>query len=115
MPLLARIISSCTGNHKEIGGLWNLGKFSLPLNCIGLVYLLFTSITFNFPTLNPVTSEDVSLSHVQPNTQTLRRSALLANSILQMNYTSAAVGVIMAIALVRCDNLSGLFERNTQG
>lgn len=61
MPLLARIISSCTGNHRDIGGLWNLGKFSLPLNCIGLVYLVFTSITFNFPTLNPVTSEDVGL------------------------------------------------------
>lgn len=42
---------------------------------MGLVFLLFTSITFNFPTLNPVTSEN-------------------------MNYTSAAVGVIMCIAVL---------------
>ena len=42
---------------------------------MALVYLLFTSITFNFPTLKPVDSEN-------------------------MNYTSAAVGVVMFVALV---------------
>ena len=42
---------------------------------MALIYLLFTSITFNFPTLKPVDSEN-------------------------MNYTSAAVGVVMLVALV---------------
>ena len=55
--------------------MYSLGKFSVPLNIIGLVYLLFTTITFNFPGLAPVTSEN-------------------------MNYTSAAVGLIMLIAVV---------------
>jgi choline transport protein len=42
---------------------------------MALIYLLFTSITFNFPTLKPVDSEN-------------------------MNYTSAAVGVVMFVALI---------------
>lgn len=42
---------------------------------MALVYLLFTSITFNFPTLKPVDPEN-------------------------MNYTSAAVGVVMAVAAI---------------
>lgn len=42
---------------------------------MGLTYLLFACITFNFPSVYPVTSEN-------------------------MNYTSAAIGVIMFIALV---------------
>lgn len=42
---------------------------------MALVYLLFTSITFNFPTLKPVDSEN-------------------------MNYTSAAVGVVMVVAAI---------------
>lgn len=46
---------------------------SLTLNAIGLTYLLFACITFNFPSVYPVTSEN-------------------------MNYTSAAVGVIMFVA-----------------
>ena len=46
---------------------------SLTLNAIGLTYLLFACITFNFPSVYPVNSEN-------------------------MNYTSAAVGVIMLIA-----------------
>jgi choline transport protein len=55
--------------------MYSLGRLSIPLNVIGLVYLLFTTITFNFPGVSPVTSEN-------------------------MNYTSAAVGVIMLIAVV---------------
>lgn len=47
----------------------------MPINVMALLYLLFTSITFNFPTVNPVDSEN-------------------------MNYTSAAVGVVMVVALV---------------
>lgn len=58
---------------KNIGGAYSLGRFSVPLNILGLVYLLFIAITCNFPTKSPVTPEN-------------------------MNYTSAAVGIIMLIA-----------------
>ena len=61
--------------NTTINGLYCLGRWSVPLNAIGLIYLLFTTITFNFPGLSPVTSEN-------------------------MNYTSAAVGLIMLIAVV---------------
>lgn len=47
----------------------------MPINILALVYLLFTSITFNFPSLNPVDSKN-------------------------MNYTSAAVGVVMVVAII---------------
>lgn len=46
---------------------------SIATNSIGLAYLTFACITFNFPSVYPVTSEN-------------------------MNYTSAAIGVIMFIA-----------------
>ena len=76
MPLLARLLSLFTSTpHTKIDGSYNLGKLSIPLNVIGLVYLVFTSITFNFPTLSPVTSEN-------------------------MNYNIAAVGGIMLIAVI---------------
>ncbi len=45
------------------------------MNVIGFLFLLFTSITFNFPTVYPVDRDN-------------------------MNYTSAAVGVIGLISLV---------------
>lgn len=77
--LLARISSLMTRNPnpavKNIGGAYSLGRLSVPLNVLGLVYLLFIAITCNFPTQSPVTPEN-------------------------MNYTSAAVGIIMAIAAV---------------
>ena len=76
MPLLARLLSVFIhGEHREIKGLYSLGRLSIPLNIVGLLYLLFTTITFNFPGVNPVTSQN-------------------------MNYTSAAVGAIMLIALI---------------
>ena len=76
LPLLARLLSLFTSSpHTEIGGLYSLGRFSVPLNAIGLVFLLFMTITFNFPGFAPVTSES-------------------------MNYTSAAIGVIMLISVI---------------
>ncbi|KAL8784274.1 MAG: hypothetical protein Q9195_009110 [Heterodermia aff. obscurata] len=74
MPLLARIIAYFTAHATVIPGPYTLGKFSLPLNIIGLLFLLFTSITFNFPTLSPVDEED-------------------------MNYTSAAIGIIALVSI----------------
>lgn len=75
MPLLARIISWFMGDAKVLSGPYSLGKFGMWMNIIGLVFLVFTSITFNFPTLSPVDSEN-------------------------MNYTSAAIGIIGLISIV---------------
>ena len=75
MPLLVRIIAYFTNYAKVIPGPYSLGKWSVWLNIIGLVFLIFTSITFNFPTLKPVNEAD-------------------------MNYTSAAIGVIGLISIV---------------
>ena len=74
-PLLARILSWVTGDAKVLSGPYSLGRYGILMNAIGLVFLLFTSITFNFPTLAPVDSEN-------------------------MNYTSAAIGIIGLISLV---------------
>ena len=75
MPLLARILAWFTGDAKILPGPYSLGRWGIWMNIAGLVFLVFTSITFNFPTLNPVTAQD-------------------------MNYTSAAIGVIALISIV---------------
>ena len=75
MPLLARILSWLTGDAKVLSGPYTLGRYGIVINAIGLVFLLFTSITFNFPTLAPVDSEN-------------------------MNYTSAAIGIIGLISII---------------
>lgn len=77
IPILLRVIAPLTAStaSTKFEGPWNLGRWSMPINIMALVYLLFTSITFNFPTLKPVDSEN-------------------------MNYTSAAVGVVMVVALI---------------
>lgn len=76
LPLLARLLSLMTAEPvRQIDGLYSLGRWSIPLNVIGLAFLLFTVITFNFPGVSPVTAEN-------------------------MNYTSAAVGFVMLVALV---------------
>jgi hypothetical protein len=48
---------------------------SLGFNAIGLVFLLFASITFNFPSGAPVTSDS-------------------------MNYTSAAIGLVAILSFI---------------
>lgn len=58
---------------SSLSGSYSLGRFGLALNVIGLLYLLFAVVVFNLPTVDPVTSEN-------------------------MNYTCAAVGLIMLIA-----------------
>jgi len=75
MPLLARVISWFTGDAKVLPGPYNLGRYGIWMNLLGLLFLVFTSITFNFPTLSPVDSGN-------------------------MNYTSAAIGVIALISIV---------------
>ncbi|KZF21705.1 GABA permease [Xylona heveae TC161] len=75
MPILVRILNHLTGTHQNIGGSWQLGRWGLPLNIVAFLFLIFCSITFNFPTENPVTKDN-------------------------MNYTSAAIGVIGVISLI---------------
>ena len=74
MPLLARLLS-----YKEtrdgLPGLYNLGRWGIWLNLIGFLFLMFNCITFNFPTIAPVTSDN-------------------------MNYCSVAVGAIMLLSLI---------------
>ncbi|KAF2179374.1 GABA permease [Zopfia rhizophila CBS 207.26] len=74
MPLLSRILAHITGKKHRLEGPYSLGRFGLALNIIGFVFLTFCCITFNFPTLSPVDSEN-------------------------MNYTSAAIGVVMLISI----------------
>ena len=75
MPLLARILSWFTGDAKILSGPYNLGRWGIIMNVVGLSFLVFTSITFNFPTLAPVDSGN-------------------------MNYTSAAIGIIGLISII---------------
>ena len=75
MPLLARVIAWFYGDARTLPGPYSLGRWGIWMNITGLVFLVFTSITFNFPTLAPVTPGD-------------------------MNYTSAAIGIIGLISII---------------
>jgi len=75
MPLLVRLWSRFTGHAKEMPGSYSLGKWGPLLNFIGLLYLIFAGIDFNFPQIGPVTANN-------------------------MNYCSAAFGIIGLISLV---------------
>lgn len=75
MPLLARLLSHFTPHATVLTGPYALGRASIYLNALGFLFLLFTSITFNFPTVYPVDRDN-------------------------MNYTSAAVAVIGGISLL---------------
>ena len=75
MPLFVRILSRVLGHKQNLEGPYSLGRYGLTLNVIGFLFLTYATFTFNFPNIYPVTSEN-------------------------MNYTSAAVGVIMCISLV---------------
>jgi choline transport protein len=73
MPLLARILPRMTGHAKVLNGPYTLGKYGFYMNVAGFIFLLFAAITFNFPTLSPVDSEN-------------------------MNYCSAAIGIIALVS-----------------
>lgn len=75
MPLLARILAYVSGRKTTLEGPYSLGRYGLPLNVIGFLYLIFFGIVFNFPTVSPVNKDN-------------------------MNYTSAATGLIMLISFV---------------
>jgi choline transport protein len=75
MPLLARILSRMTGHAKVLNGPYSLGKYGIYCNIVGFLFLLFAAITFNFPSIAPVNSQN-------------------------MNYCSAAIGVIGLVSAV---------------
>jgi choline transport protein len=72
MPLLVRIWGRLRGQH-DIDSAYSLGRWGMIFNVVGTLYLLFGVITFNFPSVSPVTADN-------------------------MNYTSPAVGVSILIA-----------------
>ncbi|KAE9369601.1 amino acid transporter [Stipitochalara longipes BDJ] len=75
MPLAVRLWGRWTGKGPEfIEGSYNL-KFGVWLNILGVLYLAFATITFNFPSTYPINASN-------------------------MNYTCAAVGVSVLIAAV---------------
>ncbi|EPQ62579.1 Bgt-4679 [Blumeria graminis f. sp. tritici] len=76
MPLLVRILAFFQGTHRKFTGPWAMKpSVSLAVNIVGLTYLLFACISFNFPSRYPV-------------------------SVSNMNYVPAAIGVILFIALM---------------
>jgi len=76
MPLLVRLISYFSGSHRQLTGPWAMKPMvSVAVNFVGLTYLLFECITFNFPSVYPINSEN-------------------------MNYTSEAVGAFKLIAAI---------------
>lgn len=75
MPLLVRVLARFTGHAKELPGPYTLGKWGIWANLIGLSFLTFAAITFNFPSVAPVNSEN-------------------------MNYCSAAIGIIGLVSLL---------------
>lgn len=74
MPLIVRIWGRFQG-REDIDSAYSLGKFGMLFNVVGLLYLTFCIVVFNFPSVSPVNSSN-------------------------MNYTSAAVGVSALIAIV---------------
>ncbi|KAJ9198970.1 hypothetical protein DTO021D3_8572 [Paecilomyces variotii] len=76
MPLFSRILAYFTGHVTAMQGPWALSpSISLGVSTIGLIFLLFAATICNFPSSSPVDKEN-------------------------MNYTSAAIGVIGLISTV---------------
>ncbi|OAP57273.1 hypothetical protein AYL99_08011 [Fonsecaea erecta] len=74
MPLLVRIWGRLQG-REDIDSAYSLGRFGMLFNVVGILYLTFAAIVFNFPSVSPVNADN-------------------------MNYTSAAVGVCGLIAAI---------------
>ncbi|KAJ8606237.1 hypothetical protein MRB53_041109 [Persea americana] len=74
MPLLVRVWGRLQG-RQDIDSGFSLGRFGMAFNLIGIFYLAFCVVVFNFPSVSPVTSTT-------------------------MNYSSAAVGVAALVAAV---------------
>ncbi|KAJ5887801.1 hypothetical protein N7495_007842 [Penicillium taxi] len=76
MALFSRLVGYFSGHVVKMEGPYALSTpVSVALNTVGLLFLLFAAITFNFPSTAPVNHES-------------------------MNYTSAAIGVIALISTI---------------
>ena len=75
MPLLARILGHFSGKKTKLEGSYSLGRYGIALNIIGFLFLAFMCVIANLPSTTPVDSEN-------------------------MNYTSAATGLIMLLSAV---------------
>lgn len=76
LALFSRLLGYFSGHAVKLDGPYAFSvPVSISLNVLGLLFLLFASITFNFPSVAPVTKDS-------------------------MNYTSAAIGVIGLVSLV---------------
>jgi hypothetical protein len=76
MALFSRLVGYFTGHAVKLDGPYAFSTpVSIGLNIMGLLFLLFASITFNFPSTSPVDHQS-------------------------MNYTSAAIGVIGLISTI---------------
>lgn len=76
MALFSRLLGCLSGHVTKLDGPYSFSvPVSITLNAIGLLFLLFASITFNFPSTYPVDKDS-------------------------MNYTSAAIGVIGLIGAI---------------
>lgn len=76
MALISRLAGYFSGHVTKLDGPYSLSvPVSIAINIIGLIFLLFASITFNFPSTYPVTHDS-------------------------MNYTSAAIGVVALVSIV---------------
>jgi choline transport protein len=75
MPLFSRILAHFSGKKTRLEGPYSLGRWGIVLNIIGFIYLAFVCIISNLPSIKPVDSEN-------------------------MNYTSAATGLVMLVSLV---------------
>ena len=53
MPLLVRIWGRLEG-RDDIDSAYSLGRFGMLFNIIGILYLAFAAIVFNFPSVSPV-------------------------------------------------------------
>ncbi|KAF2724583.1 amino acid transporter [Polychaeton citri CBS 116435] len=75
MALVARLWSYVAGGKQNTPSAYVLGKWGPWLNAIGLVFLIFAGIDFNFPQEGPATADN-------------------------MNYCSAAFGIVGLISLL---------------
>jgi choline transport protein len=75
MPLFSRILAHFSGKKTRLEGPYSLGRWGIVLNIIGFIYLAFVCIISNLPSIKPADSEN-------------------------MNYTSAATGLVMLVSLV---------------
>jgi choline transport protein len=75
IPLFVRMLARLTGHARVLPGPYSLGRYGIWLNLIGFLFLAFATVSFNFPSLSPVDKDN-------------------------MNYTSAAIGMIGLISLL---------------